>query len=206
MDYRNQLVMDNYKPITKKNLYRVLKLSERTTRRFIQECIKANMIIETDNGGLNLSLEFYRGKSQDNERIKIFRNVVRSIYEKMPTSEHRYFGYIVKLIPYINVKYNVLCYYIYEKVLSNVHPLTFSDVCKIMGYNTSDPSNIRKLRHILENISFKIGEDEESLCIFITSMMNNQRITHIYINPNIMHIGMHLEDIEILTALFKHRK
>lgn len=203
MNYDNKLVADNNKPISRKNLHHILKLNKRTTSRFINECVKTGVILEKDNNDLYLSPEFYKGQSQNDDRIKIYKNAVRAIYEKMPVSEHRYFGYIVKLIPYISVRFNIICRNIYEEDVHKVQPLALKEMCNIIDYGADDRSNMCKLRHILEGISFNVGDQKQSLCVFASARINDQRVIRTYINPNVMYVGMHIEDLKLITAVFK---
>lgn len=204
-DYHNKLIMDNYKPIIRKNLHKILKVSKCTTNRFLKECIDTGIIIENDDNSLYLSSDFYRGQSQDDDRVRIYRNTVRSLYNKLTISQHKYFGYIVKLIPYINIRWNLICDDIYEEDFYKLQNIPFTDVCKLIGYDTSNLTHTHRLKHILESIECDVNGEMQSLCIFMFAKSRGKNVSCIYINPSIIYVGGDIESLKVITAMFKNK-
>lgn len=200
MNYENRLLLDNNWNMLKSNLPNVLRISKDSARTFYKECISTGILIDMKKDGLYLFDDFYKGKSKNKDRVKIYKNTVREIYEKLPTSAHRYFGYIAKLIPHINIEWNIVCKNIYETDIRKIEPYTVAELCNIWGYNDS---NAQRFLKIIEKSKFNFNGKQYSLCAFVSARANRTKYMYIYVNPHAMYIGTHLSNFNILMPVFE---
>ena len=89
-----------------------LEVSPSTVRRFLEE---VKDFIKEDDDGLSLTKKdiFKKGKMKNTKNqtyTKFYTNNLRRLYKSVSPRDHQFLGYIFKMIPYMNVEYNVLCH------------------------------------------------------------------------------------------------
>lgn len=199
----NKLMLTQRTPIYYKNLPQVLGLSKATVFRFWKE-VSPRYIAETD-GGLIFTNEniFRRGqikRSAEYTRYqKIYTNGVRTLYETTAKGNHRQLGYFFKLLPYINIEYNLLCYNPTETDIEKLELLSVADFCRLIDY---DVLHINKLLAIYRDVRFDADGRQERFCA-ITYDGINKAGAKICINPHILYCGSNYKQVEILGAFCK---
>ena len=114
------LLITQRSKMSRDSLQEVLGLSRQTVSRFLDE-VNPNYITLDDVSNLYMNPKlFYRGKiGRHGESVswrKIYTDSVRKLYRMAGKNNHRYLGYVFKMLPFINIEYNGLCLDIFEKV------------------------------------------------------------------------------------------
>lgn len=195
INYDSILCFDNGVKILKNDIVRVLKTSDSSARRFINNMIKQNILdIHEDYIRLN-SKTLYKGNlnyNTDDETIRIYIECVRSLYYNCNSAGKKKLSYLFKMIPWINKKYNVLCTEINETDSHNLKLMTFGKFCDLIGY---DRTNIARLKSDL--LSFRFNGKR------IVSFMMCEDINKytVYVSPRLFYSG---SDNDVIALLNEH--
>lgn len=189
-NYKNRLMQNEQTIMLEEDLPQIMNLSQRQTREF-KKFLKENgyLTIKKD-GSMYLSKRFfYRGeqkqKGYDN-RMKLFINTVQTLYKALKPTRHKYFGLIVRLIPYVNRRYNILCWNPNEEDKNLVQPMTITDICRVLNY---DPENYKGVLDILLGLLFDFEGYQQSVCALVTITANGVTQYRFYCNPKLLFIG-----------------
>ena len=135
--------------INNKNLLQsILKVSDSTLLRFMREIEGKGLITKDKSGDYVISDKMFKNnlvkKNMHNDVYAIKFNAIAFIelYQTIKPQSHKFLSYFLQIIPYINVKNNILCSDIFESG-KNFNPLSWEDLCNIIGY---DIQNLRRLR------------------------------------------------------------
>ena len=106
----NRLMLTENTTMKRGDLPAVLNLGERKTRDFLNDMTE---YIRFNKSGIYISDSFvYRGEKKErkyNNKMKLFNKSVQSLYKGLKPTKHKYFGFIVQLLPFVNRKYNIIC-------------------------------------------------------------------------------------------------
>ena len=131
-------------------------------------------------------------KTKSIEVVRMFNDAIQELYKKSKPKEHKKLALLIKLLPMINLKYNIVCKNPSEENIENVEPYKMPELCELLGY---EKSNASKLKRDL----FKLTINDE-LVIGIFEKVNGKAI---YVNPLLYYKGTRLEDINSLITMFK---
>lgn len=205
MDYRNnRLMLSERTPMKRKDLVSVLNVSKATVSRFWKE-VAPKYIAEYDDGLIFSNSEtFKRGTLPKKKYItyqKIYIEGVRKLYQSTSIKYHRQLGYFFKLLPFINVEYNLLCYpeSVLSKNIENIELISISDFCHWIDY---DVSQLYKLVNIYQTIVFDVGNRKERFCTLIYDGVDKKN-AKICINPHIFYSGSDYGKVEVFGAFCK---
>ena len=175
-----------YRPMTKDDVKDIMGVYQNSFNSFWDELMALNIITEDSKGNLVVSGKFKRGRlgkrdKQDMCAMKIFSHCVRYLYENTKTRSHKCLGYLYRLIPYINLRYNVFCLNPLETRKDKIKWLTAKDMCAILGV---DEHNEKRLVDMLFKIMFvdKNG-DTRSVIKMLQDVKNGETRRFITINP-----------------------
>ena len=218
LDYeRNVLVIrdsvnEPLRPMTKNDVKNVIRLHRCNFNGFWDELLKTGFIEEQKDGKLVVcDPHFKRGRllkrdKQDMAAIKIFTHCVRYLYENIEVRSHKYLAYLYRLIPYINLKYNVLCSNPLETNKFKINWLSAKEMCALLGLHER---NEKRLIDTLFKLIFvdKSG-DRRSVITMIQNVRNDEVCRFITINPQFYAGYISQEDILSIMGEFvdKERK
>lgn len=194
MDYEGVLKITLRKSMTVENLPEVLGVCDTTAWKFKKSVIP-NYLMEEDDGTLKVNDVFFKKGALKKEDFykwqKMYIQSIRQIYEKISERNHKHFGYILQLLPFVNLEYNVLCWNPLEEDALKVKPITLKEYCDLIGYNFDKVSRLLK---IYEKITFDVfGRNE---CFVEISGHGADRASYkIFLNPNVMYCGTHYDDL-----------
>lgn len=210
LNYDNQLMATQRIPLTKEGVKEKLHLSSTTFYRFWNEVTARGLICDDDEGHLTMSSAmFFRGETPaytgyECGWVKIYISQIRKLYEVTPTSKHQYIGAIFLMLPFINLKHNILCYNPFEENLEQIRPLAMSDMCRILGVVESNATRFR------EEYQQLLFTTEETIQRFCTVAISDSEAEFLCINPRIVFMGNNWRFAEEQIASFKeytpHRK
>ena len=151
---------------------------------------------EIEDGTLTTNPDiFKRGKLQGQSEFyrRLYNKGIRTLYEKA-YKKSIHLGYLFKMLPFINIEYNMLCKNPLEENLDDVEVLTVKEFCEIIGY---DYSQISRLANIYKQITFDVKGKQERFCSFVTDgldLANGQ----IFVNPRILYSGTDYVKVQVL--------
>ena len=195
MDYENKLLFGNGLEETKymreKDLQEVLKLSKRETSYTREALIKNELILIEVNKKYCIKgkIESSKKKSQ---KVRIFENGLKELYEKAKPKEHKKLALLIELLPYINLKFNIVCKNPTCENIKDLKPIDLKEICKIIKYSPNQSSRLKK-----DLLSLKVNEE---LVIMFNETGSAKFIT---INPKIYYKGTKLDDLKWLINSFE---
>lgn len=189
MDYDSNLlvVQDSptspKRPMLKKDVAKVIRLHRCKFSRFWDELLATGIITEESDGKLRVCSLFCKGSltKKNMAAMKVFTHAVRYMYENIDVRSHQYISYLFRLIPYINLKYNVFCKNPLETDKSEVVRMTAKDMCHIFGI---DDANVKRFIKTLFKLSFvDRNGDKRSVITLVTNYKNDGERNFVLINP-----------------------
>ena len=176
------------KPITRRNLSAILGFGETATKRFWGEVKDKFITVKPD--GLYMDPDiFFKGRLKEKpvnkQYYQFYCDAIRAIYKATPTRQHCHLGYVFRLLPYLNLEYNVLCHNPDEKDLEKIDYLTFDEFCTLNGYTVEHRT---KLIEIYKHLKFHTPYGEQVLLSAIIPF-GNLNDAKLYINPYVIYKG-----------------
>lgn len=201
--YNNQLLSDKRTPITKTMLPDILGVGNTIAKKFYSECAAANLLVERE-GKLYISEDFFRGPIQDKgiRHTKLYHDTVQDLYKRLPPKHHRYFGYVVQMLPWINVNYNIVCDNPTETDLDKINPIDVEDLYKICGYEIGN-RNTHRFLDALTGAWFQFDGTQQALCALVVRRGQDGKHTGLVVNPHLMYMGTQSEKVAVLGVWFK---
>ena len=196
----NKLVISQRKPISRKNLSEILKVSRATADRFWSE-VSPKYITEDENGLLLTNSNiFIRGAiSKGQSYRKMFLDGIRNLYWSVPASKHKALGYVFQMLPFVNFEWNVLCYNPDETDLDSIDFMSIDEFRMAIGY---EKSNMSRLSKTYREIVFPVKGKPEPFCAFVSCGTSKNK-DKIVVNPRILYSGTQPEAVRILGGLCK---
>ena len=190
-----KLVYTNGKRISWSNIGDMLRFDQQKTSRIKNAAERNGYIVEKEDGSLSLNPRFIvRGGlnkaiiedmvNQNKSYISLFVSAARSLYRGSGRIKpENILAIIYKLLKYVNVEYNVLCWNPYENDPIYIEPLGVSDVARIVGCT----------KEYVENTLFRCGFRNDGNEDLLFSRVANIE-THVYrpsihINPYVVYGG-----------------
>lgn len=197
----DELWRTNRTKLSRKDLPLVMNLSRPTADRFWRD-VKDVYFRRDDEGFLHSTgRSFVKGKLNAPNVVqyqKLYTAALRELYRKIPVSQHKRLGYALKMLPFLNFEYNVLCYDPTEKVYDMIDTMTVSDFCKAVGF---DQSHVDKLAKEYGKLTFTVDNRKEVFCKFVHNG-SDLSTAHIYINPRLVYKGSDFRKVEAIGISF----
>lgn len=197
MNYDNLLIegKTHHKPIYESDLIRIWNISRAEMFNTKKELIDLGILIVNENKTLSISENFCKKgelmKNIKDEKARIFNDAIREIYEKAKPSEHKKLALLYKMLPYINLKWNMVCSNIDEEIKDLVQPIDVKTLCKLLNQ-----SNVTKLKKDLLSLTVN-----GSPVVLMASVMNKSIIL---INPAVYYKGTRLEDVDNIEEMINN--
>ena len=197
MNYDNLLVegKTHHKPIYESDLIRIWNISRAEMFNTKKELIDLGILIVNENKTLSISENFCKKgelmKNIKDEKARIFNDAIREIYKKAKPSEHKKLALLYKMLPYINLKWNMVCSNIDEEIKDLVQPIDVKTLCKLLNQ-----SNVTKLKKDLLSLTVN-GRP----VVLMASVMNKSIIL---INPAVYYKGTRLEDVDNIEEMINN--
>lgn len=184
--------------LNKKEVGELFRLGKQETYNTLNELINSGLLIEESNAYKVNNQYVVRGeikqkKSLNGDYVRVFDNSIRELYEQCTPRQHKQLYYLYALLPYINLKYNVVTRDVSEQDYENIIPMSMKEVCLIVGYDETKSKRLeRELLKLMINDRCVIG--------FFTT---NKYIS-IEVNPAVYYGGTsnQVEALKMLMAKF----
>lgn len=182
------LTWKNGKIISVEALQKLLSVSDSTYRRFIIKMQEIE-VLKIENELVHLNSDIFsrqhirkwRGLNQS--FIRIYHEAFRYLYEKLDGRQRGKLGYLIKLIPYLNIQTNIICAVPQADYINCIEPLDIQQICVLVGYSSNQASRFLKE---MQQIQFEDGQP-----VFIYN--DSDRVAKI--NPRLFYGGNIWEDI-----------
>lgn len=201
MNYENYVEFGSTKGsmrlATKKDIKEILKLQKTAFNDTYNDWIKNKMIIEDEEGNIQISDKFCnRGQMRRKDYIKrngcvrMFDNGIKELYEKSSIKEHKQLGMLVKLLPYINYNWNIVCSNPTETDIKLIKPLKQKEIYEILNVD-------KKTVNSLTNITI-MNRTEGAFVKLSNAFVKNAYI----INPKIMYKSNDTVKLQTMSEWF----
>lgn len=203
LNYNGRFQRSEKTTIKKTDLQHILAISKQAFYDFWRE-VKDKYVVEQD-GDLYIakSANIFRGrlpKTQEPEVThyqKAYINAIRKLYNATSIRKHKQLGYVFKLLPYINLEYNIFCKDPFIQEIDNIMPLSVVDLCCLIGYNVNQSARLLKELQVL---TFEHNHRQEFLISYVDNGNNTPQSKMIFVNPHIMYNGSNFQKVEVLGA------
>jgi len=196
LDYDNILHHDDGKPVSKSDLKDLIGVSERIFYKWYNIMIKSKVLIEKDNK-LSMNKNYcIKGKlSKNKEYNRIFINAIRYVYTENRGKSLKSLGGIMRMLPHVNYKHNVLCWNPNEEDEEKVKPIEVGELMKALGYYNNRDS--KKFINMMSK--FRINDGQPVMLFF----NDNAYLTENYVifNPLLTYSGKN-EDLPEIYKMF----
>ncbi len=134
------------KPLAPKDLQALMGLSDSAARKCFKPLFENGLLILRDGSIYPNPEVISRGNIKqtkydvNSKKIRGFYNGIQTLFEKCrDPRQHKAVGYIYKLIPWVNINYNILCSNPLEDELDKIVPLSTKEILTILGLATDKP-------------------------------------------------------------------
>lgn len=191
--YDGRLMLTAHRTMDKKQLKKLLGLSDTSFKAFWSEITESGILILREDGTIEINNKYFaKGKltseQKKNNFTRVYCKMIQDIYKSFDKpSSHKTLSYIFKLIPYVNLKHNLVCRNPGESDVDQVQPLTVGEFCDILGYDRTHG------RRLLQNLlDLKIG-DQHLLGLWGHSLNVYKHV--IFVNPRVFYAGANPNEI-----------
>ena len=193
----NRLMFTERTPMTEEKLLEIMGLNDRVFKRFYNKLIKNNILIEKDNYlFINKEFSFYGSiKGNKYDIIRLYKKNVRLLYNNMSSREHKRLAILYLLIPFINIKYNIVCSNPLEEDKDKVQPLTIEQLAEYFDYDLDWFIS-------LINFLFNLKDINNNPVIKTVNNTENKKDNSIIINPRVIYAGNDYRDVEAFSTMF----
>ena len=191
----NQLYLTRITPMKKEHLQNVLGVGRHARDDFLKGA--SNYLKVEADGSLILDPHVFKRGPLPKRYQELQRGYVtgiRQLFRETPANLHRVLGLVFKLIPFLNIEYNILCHNPEELEYEAVEPLTVKEMCELTGY---DYSEVYKLKKTLSSICFSVSGHKERFFSFVQSGTSASQV-RMFLNPHIFYCGSNYEKVEML--------
>ena len=197
------------KPVLRKQLPKILSVTETTAYRFWKSLFKAGIATEDAEGKLSLNEEYFQIGSLERKTVAVLKEQemylsrayvksIRDLYEASQPGTRNCLGHLFQILPFVNREYNIVCYNPLETELEKIRPMSFGEVCEAIGYDTENAS--RLLRELLKLKFMVNGKTQGAVRYVITNNLSDRRTYEIFINPYVFYAGSHQKEVEVLGS------
>ena len=195
MNYDN-LLSNGDRLLKEDDLFDILLLGKTECYKTKKHFIDKGLIVINKNKTVLINKDLCKKgkitKTKSIEVVRMFNEAIQELYKKSKPKEHKKLALLIKLLPMINLRFNIVCKNPSEESIENVQPYKMPELCELLGY---DRHNASKLKRDL----FKLTINDE-LVIGIFEKGNGKAI---YVNPLLYYKGTRLEDVNSLITMFK---
>ncbi len=157
-------------PMSKSEAQDILQIGKDAFYKFLGDMERARLVDESAQGGLVLSnWLFAKGRLPRQKRYAApTARLSVPKYQRLYTDNvksAKEIGTALRLIPFIHKSERVLCQNPYEENPDLVAPLTFTDVCRVLGRSTSNVDKFRKrFEKSMSSMVVQDGQSTQPLC------------------------------------------
>jgi Mn-dependent DtxR family transcriptional regulator len=181
---------------TVKDLKSIFILSDSEVRKTKKVLIENGLIIINEDKTITVNDKYaIKGKSRKRilrGSVRIMEEGIQEIYKQAKPTEHKKLALLIKILPYVNFDYNIICFNPEEKEQEEIIPMNLKELCNAVEY---DETNTTRLKRDL--LKIKVGGKS---VIAVTELNKGHAVS---INPAIYYKGKNPKAMDWLITLFK---
>lgn len=160
--------------------------------------IETGCISIRDSGQIVVNTNLFKYGRMEEDIMKnetytrMFNEKLLGLYHNTSKKGRKQIGMMIRLLPHINYRYNVLCKNPETHIKEEIEPLGWMDICEILGKEAEDTVTRTK------NTLMKLKIDKFD----VLGQFSTGTGYHIVINPKVYYAGNNLEDIKHLYTMF----
>lgn len=196
INYDNRLVINKttrHIPIYEEDLQSILKLSRAETYNTKNVLVENELLILHEDKTMSINPTYCKKgdivKNKKVEKVRMFEDGMKDIYEKSKASEHKQLSLLFEMLPWINLRWNVICKNPKEEIKECITPYSLKELAKELKQ-----TNITRFKQRLMDMTIN---NEPVICI--NEIKNKKFLT---VNPKIYYKGVNLEELKAIIALF----
>ena len=124
----------------------------------------------------------------------MFNNAIQELYRVASPREHKRISILLDILPYINYKYNIVCYNPTEDNIELIKPIKMSDLCTMIGYDKTHSSRIKK-----QLFALRVNGEK------VIGSWEIENVKALLVNPRIYYKGGEENGLDYLEAIFRLR-
>lgn len=146
---RSTLCYSNGRMLTADSLPEVLQTSESTCRRFLA-AMEQQDYLQIEDGAVTMNTEYFARQSirywRGDERsfIRVYHNAYHYLYRQLENRQRGQLAYLIRMIPYLNEKHNIVCADKFTHDTSRIVPLDDKRICEAVEYNPNQSARLMK--------------------------------------------------------------
>lgn len=146
---RDTLYYSNGRQLTADSLPEVLQTSESTCRRFLA-AMEQQGYLQIEDGAVIMNTEYFARQSirywisDDRSFIRVYHNAYRCLYRQLENRQRGQLAYLIRMIPYLNEKHNIVCANRFAHDTSCIVPLDDKRICEAVGYNPNQSARLMR--------------------------------------------------------------
>lgn len=189
---------ENRNEIKRSSLSKIWDVHKTQIADTYNNLIEKGYIYLNDNKQIIVNTEIFKygkmeGIDMNNKTYtRMFNEKLLGLYHNTNKRSRKQIGMMLRLLPYINYKYNVLCKNPEEYIKDNIRPLNWMDVCEILGKDAD--ATVTRTKNTLMKLEID-GFD-------VVGYFKTGSGYHIVINPKVYYAGSNLSDIKHLYTMF----
>lgn len=194
---KNKLMITERTPMTRDKLFELMNLDVKFFNRFYNKLIKNNVLIEKEeNLYFNEKIMFF-GKIKNHQYnvIRVYKDSIQRLYQSISAKQHKRLSILYMLIPYINIKYNIICHNPFEADKDRVKPITLEELSSIFNYN------LKAFIVLIDFLSDLLDKNNNPVIKQVLNTKNKKDNT-IIVNPRVIYGGNNISDVEAYFPIF----
>ncbi|MGL6175096.1 MAG: hypothetical protein ACRC1P_10875 [Cellulosilyticaceae bacterium] len=179
--------------LNKETMRDILKLKDTEFRKTVKALTDCGLLIK-DGKHYDLNTDCsVKGEVPKNKKdyTRVFIKTIRNLYDKCDPISHKQLYYIFKILPLVNLQFNIPCRNTECETIRDIHPLTMTEICNEIGYNSTHASRLWK-----ELRGFKV-DDNYVLC---KHSIDDKE--YLAINPMVYYAGTRIDNVKYLIGIF----
>ena len=185
------------KPMTKRDIKKILKLSDSTFKRFYKEILENGVIEETEEGIKINDKYFVKGNKVNKsiEYTRVYIDTVRNLFLNCKTSQHKTLAYAFKLIPKLDFNTNII---VDDPAKVEPKRLNLTEVGEYLEIST-EKKNLNKFKNKLYQLFIEI--DNKKYYVFKRVIIEGKegRKDYFVVNPRVIYSGNDYDKVMATT-------
>lgn len=196
-DNKGGLLSYGNNPFVYEDFYSILNLSTKRTDDTIKEMLDKELLLQIGDNYKPNPKYYLRGsvKGYVGEITRIFNKGMRELYFKSTYNEHKMLAHFIPLMPYVNLRYNIICSNPEETDIKKLKPFNLKQVADAFGV---DKTNSPRLKKKL----LAITVHGYSLMGYFTRDFGNGLLKCFIVNPYVFYKAPGIKDMESISKLF----
>lgn len=196
-DDKGGLLIYNKQPLVYKDFYNILHLSNKRTDDAINEMLQKELLIQCGDNYKPNPKYYMRGgiKGYIGNITRIFNKGMQELYTKATYNEHKLLAHFIPLLPYVNLRYNVICSNPEETDIKKLKPFNLKQVADAFGVDKSNSPRLRKKLLAIRVHGFP-------LMGYFTRDFGGGELKCFIVNPYVFYKAPGMKDMESISKLF----